>query len=214
MPGLGFLLAPKIQNLPPPFEFPRKAHCRVHGPKGHTLYQAYKPWLRDEFEFRCSYCLTRELWRDDGQSSFSADHVKPKNSYPKLVCEYDNLVYACARCNTLKSTKVGLPDPCRTSLAKHLRHRSGVFIGLTPQGRRLVEYLRLNLAERVRVRLHHLGLFEKQNRLSRADLALFGYPADLPDLSKLKPPKGNSRPAGIKTSHFARQQAGLLPPYY
>lgn len=205
----------KHAKVPPPFEFPRKAHRRVHGPKGHTSYQAYKPWLRDEFEFRCVYCLTRELWRDDGHYSFTIDHVKPKSSHMDLACEYDNLVYACARCNTLKSVKLGLPDPCRTSLAKHLKLRSGYYIPSTPLGQRLIAYLMLNSPERVSNRQRHLRLFENQVRLSREDLRLtFGYPSDLPDLSKLKPPGGNSRQAGIRMSHFARKKAGKLPLYY
>jgi hypothetical protein len=27
-----------------------------------TDYESYRPWLRDEFAFRCVYCLTRETW--------------------------------------------------------------------------------------------------------------------------------------------------------
>ena len=205
----------KRAKVPPPFEFPRKAHRRVHGPQGHTAYQAYKPWLRDEFAFRCVYCLTRELWRDDGYYGFTADHVKPKSSQPSLTCVYDNLVYACARCNYLKSVKVGLPDPCGTSLAKHLKHRSGYFIPLTPLGKRLIEHLRLNEPERRANRLRHLSLFDGQRRQARELLDFtFGYPADLPDLSRLKPPAGNTRPGGIRTSHFARKKAGTLPLYY
>ena len=202
-------------RIPPPFQFPRKAHCRVHGPRGHTSYQAYKPWLRDEFEFRCVYCLTRERWRDDGHNSFTIDHVKPKSRHDELTNDYDNLVYACARCNNLKSVKTGLPNPCETSLAKHLKHRSGVFIPLTPLGRRLIEYLRLNSPERVAHRQLHLGLFDAQTHLSQELLVLtFGYPGDLPDLSRLKPPAGNARPRGVRMSHFARRKAGTLPLYY
>jgi hypothetical protein len=45
------------------FQYPRQAHVRRHGPLGYVNYQSYKPWLRDEFEFRCVYCLWRERWR-------------------------------------------------------------------------------------------------------------------------------------------------------
>jgi hypothetical protein len=198
-----------------PFQYPSKAHRRVHGPRGHASYQAYKPWLRDEFEFRCVYCLTRERWRDDGQYSFTIDHVKPKSRYVDLTADYDNLVYCCARCNTLKSTKLGLPDPCNSTLAKHLKQGSGYFIASTPLGKRLIEYLRLNSPERVSNRLQYMLFFENRARLPHKLLGLaFGYPADLPDLARLKPPKGNSRPAGVKTTHFARKRASKLPPYY
>jgi hypothetical protein len=205
----------KRKKVPLPFRFPRKPHRRVHGPLGHKSYQAYKPWLRDEFEFRCVYCLTRERWRDDGYNSFTIDHVKPKSSHARLACDYDNLVYACSRCNTLKSVKLGLPDPCRMSLARHLKQRSGYFVALTPVGRRLIEYLRLNSTERVEYRRFFLAIFDKSDRLSPDELVwMFGYPANLPDLSKFKPPRGNSRPAGIAMSHFARQKADKLPSYY
>jgi HNH endonuclease len=207
--------ARKRAKVPPPFTFPREAHRRVHGPRGHIDYRAYKPWLRDEFEFRCVYCLTREVWRDDGQYSFTIDHVKPKDSHPELECEYDNLVYACSRCNTLKSVKVGLPDPCQTSLGRHLKFRSGLFIAVTPLGRRLIEYLRLNEDERVGTRLRQLMLLEGRGRFGRTVIALtFGYPSKLPDLTRMKPPKGNARPGGVGISHFARQKAGTLPPLY
>ena len=28
-------------------------HVRCHAPKGYQDYRSYKPWLRDEFPFRC-----------------------------------------------------------------------------------------------------------------------------------------------------------------
>lgn len=206
----------KKATVPDPFQFRDKPHCRVHGPQGHKNYTAYKQWLRDEFEFRCVYCLTRELWSSDGHNRFSADHVKPKSMHKKLTNDYDNLVYACGRCNTLKAAKLGLPDPCETSLKKHLKLlRSGHFVGKTPEGKHLIGYLRLNAAERVNDRSIRIYAFDSQERTPENILsAHFGYPPDLPDLAKLKPPKGNSRPDGLKTSHYIRQQQKKLGPYY
>src|SRR5438874_575576 len=45
-----------------PFKFATAPHARKHGPGGYETYQAYKDWLRDEFTFRCVYCLERERW--------------------------------------------------------------------------------------------------------------------------------------------------------
>lgn len=45
-----------------PFEYPGAAHQRRHGPQGYRLPDSYRPWLRDEFAFRCVYCLIREQW--------------------------------------------------------------------------------------------------------------------------------------------------------
>src|SRR4051812_13664188 len=47
-----------------PFEYPAGVHVRRHGPSGWTEYQRYRSWLRDEFCFRCVYCLLREQWLD------------------------------------------------------------------------------------------------------------------------------------------------------
>jgi hypothetical protein len=43
---------------------------------------------------------------------------------------------------------------------------------------------------------------------------LMGHPSDLPDLSPLRPPQGNSRPDGVAQSHFARRQRAELPDIY
>jgi hypothetical protein len=45
-----------------PFVYPRAAPLRRHGPAGYAQYERYRPWLRDEFAFRCVYCLKREQW--------------------------------------------------------------------------------------------------------------------------------------------------------
>lgn len=42
---------------------------------------------------------------------------------------------------------------------------------------------------------------------------LMGFPDDLPDLSKRRPP-ANSRPEGIQESYFARQARGELSEIY
>lgn len=208
-------MPPKARvKISPPFQFPRTAHHRVHGPRGHPTYQAYKPWLRDEFSFRCVYCLTREVWNDAGHNLFTIDHVKPKSLYPKLECTYENLVYACFRCNALKGAVLGLPDPCKVSLAAHLRHRDGRFFALTPTGKRLVALLNLNEPQRVITRQRYLRLFEIRHRLSSDLLTAFGYPLELPDLSSRKPPQGNARDKGVQRSYFARRQAKTLSPYY
>jgi hypothetical protein len=41
-----------------------------------------------------------------------------------------------------------------------------------------------------------------------------GFPENLPDLSKLKPPGGNERPEGIADSHYERRERGQLPEFY
>ncbi|MCI0460791.1 MAG: HNH endonuclease [Gemmataceae bacterium] len=107
-------------NWPTPFAYPSEPHQRKHGPEGYKHYEEYKPWLRDDFTFRCVYCLERELWYPDRAASFSVDHVEPQTEAPHRVCDYTNLVYACTRCNSFKR-QVRVIDPTVVALGKHLR---------------------------------------------------------------------------------------------
>jgi len=43
---------------------------------------------------------------------------------------------------------------------------------------------------------------------------LMGFPADLPNLAVLRPPGGNTRPAGVKKSCYAFRQQGKLSKTY
>jgi 5-methylcytosine-specific restriction endonuclease McrA len=82
--------------------YPLTAHQRRHAPAGYKNYQDFKPWLRDEFLFRCVYCLERERWYPNRADSFSVDHVQPKSRVPERLFDYSNLVYTCSRCNSSK----------------------------------------------------------------------------------------------------------------
>jgi HNH endonuclease len=207
----------KRVSIPPPFDFPLKPHRRVHGPKGYPKYGLYKDWLRDEFAFRCVYCLSRERWGgNDGYKGFQIDHVIPKSSHPEYETCYDNLVYCCRRCNNLKSTISKIPDPCEESFATHLKlSETGEFDALTSDGELMIDHLKLNEKTRVDERRLSLLIHAANSIYPEEVLRLrFGYP-DLPDLSKQKPPPdGNRRPRGLRRSHFARHKAGKLPPYY
>lgn len=56
--------------------YPATPHVRRHGPLGYKDYQSFKPWLRDEFTFRCVYCLLRERWfASFGSGLFGVDHL-------------------------------------------------------------------------------------------------------------------------------------------
>jgi len=73
------------------FCYPDSPYVRRHGPQGYRDYRSFKPWLRDEFGFRCVYCLWRERWYADGADTFAVDHFIPLSSRPDLICDYDNL---------------------------------------------------------------------------------------------------------------------------
>ncbi len=200
------------------YDYPSIAHERIHGPGGYSDYTTFKEWLRDEFEFRCVYCLTREKWSDAGHQMFGVDHVLPKATHKSLECEYTNLVYCCNRCNSAKLLGE-LFDPCREALGKHLSMGDSGEVGwLTTEGQKIVRGLKLNDPDRVRFRRVMNRFVQCAVRVPDGQLAqelrdLMGYPGDLPDLSQLRPPN-NSKPEGIAMSHFERRKRGELPDLY
>jgi hypothetical protein len=73
-------------------DYPDKPLVRKHGPTGYAAYETYKPWLRDEFVFRCAYCLVRERWYPNGPASLSVDHFVAQINAPDQILDYDNLI--------------------------------------------------------------------------------------------------------------------------
>lgn len=204
-----------------PFTYSDRPHVRKHGPGGYTDYARYKPWLRDEFSFRCVYCLQRERWYPNGHAGFGVEHVKPKArpEYQDLICDYRNLVYACNRCNSLKRDAIVL-DPCETSFSSHIRvSADGQIRGLTPHGCDLVDRLGLDEIGPKSARrecLRVLRLFQKQPadpEVRALYLHYFGFPEDLPDLDVLRP-EINARPAGLAEAYFRQRRDGRLAETY
>jgi hypothetical protein len=197
-----------------PFTYPPVPHERRHGPQGYAGYESYRPWLRDEFSFRCVYCLMREVW-GPFKGAYALDHFLPVASRPDLALEYDNLLYGCVSCNLSKGG-LETPDPCSSLIDSEVTvSDDGGIQATTPQARKLIEVLGLN---RPRMR-EFRELWIRVVRLAAlCDPALFqrlqAYPADLPDLSALRPPQGNTRPDGIAQSHLARRRRGQLPDTY
>jgi hypothetical protein len=203
------------------FAFPERPHIRKHGPSGYEDYRSYKDWLRDEFTFRCVYCLERERWYPSGQDAFAVEHVLPKGlpEYHHLECDYENLVYACNRCNAAKRQEVIL-DPCSQPFAEHLRvGEDGQIEGRTVQGKDLVEILGLNLEAARGVRVMYMRLLALQEKypddpeVKALGQQAFGFPEDLPDLIKLRPP-GNQRPEGAENCYQRQRELGRLSPAY
>jgi hypothetical protein len=201
-------------------EYPTERHERRHGPMGYLDYKSFKPWLRDEFSFRCVYCLWRENWCADGDGSFGVDHLRPQALSPELSCVYDNLVYACCRCNSLKQDNPVPVEPCADGLGNHLQVLlDGTVTSVSSQGQRLIEICRLNRPALVGARQRMLGLLkqlmEDGSKNSQSLLSEYlGFPPNLPALSQLHPPEGNARPDGLQASNFERRRRGDLPETY
>lgn len=91
-----------------PFTY-REKHTYRHGPCGYVDNANYRDWLRDEFTYRCVFCLLREQWgRVRGTSAL--DHFRPVSLHLELKCVYENLRYACVGCNGTKGDRL-LTDP-------------------------------------------------------------------------------------------------------
>jgi hypothetical protein len=197
-----------------PFTYPAAPHARRHGPRGYADPESYRPWLRDEFAFRCIYCLVREAW-GPLKGLYALDHFLPLVARPDLALEHDNLLYGCVSCNLSKGG-LEVPDPLSTLLDGQVKVlEDGSLCADEPQPRKLIEILGLNRPRLCEFR----ELWIRIIRLAaRCDPSLWqqlmGYPPDLPDLSGLQPPGGNFRPEGISQSHLARQQRGELPRTY
>lgn len=190
---------------PDPYRYPSAPHVRRHGPGGYANYGAYKDWLRDEFDFRCVYCLQRERWGQVGRC-FELDHFLPKAIREDLALEYDNLVYACASCNGAKNSRL-VPDPHIHAFGACLRvEDNGEITALNDEGTLLIDELDLDAAQRIEWRkliIETVSLVVEsgnENLLSQ----WMGISSKLPDLNSLRPPS-NGRPEGLLLSWNARE---------
>ena len=195
------------------FDYPESKSERVHGPTGYSSYESFRPWLRDEFTFRCVYCLKRESW---GQvtGEFELDHFQPQSVAPDRSLDYFNLVYACRRCNSAKLDQ-SIDDPLVILSFEFLVvFPDGVIASDQPQADRLIRQLDLNSPKLRRWRVMWMRIVdlakEREPSLYRQ---LAGFPEDLPNVGRLRPPD-NSRPNGIEVSWYAKRQRGQLPEIY
>jgi hypothetical protein len=195
-----------------PFIYSSSPHARRHGPRGYADYQSYRPWLRDEFVFRCVYCLLRERWILGG---LHIDHFCPVALHPELATTYDNLLYACASCNAAKRD-LELPDPTLHLLADSIQVLAdGTIEASTPEASRIVKLLGLNTPKYREYRLMWIEIVAlARNHDPDLYQRMMSFPNDLPDLATLAPPDGNDRSEGVKSSHFEQKKSGNLPETY
>ena len=197
------------------FEYPALPHQRRHGPSGYKDYGSYRDWLRDEFMFRCVYCLHREQWYSRS-GTFHIDHFVPVSTDPEGTLRYANLTYACTTCNEAKADILGLPDPCTVSFRECIEiEADGRVVAKNEGGQRLRDVLRLNSSVNVEYRSRMIRILEALLRSGEIDLyqELMGFPSELPDLRLKRVPK-NDRPEGVASCYFALRERGELPRIY
>jgi hypothetical protein len=206
-----------------PYAVPKKPQARLHGPAGYKDYRKYKPWLRDEFKFRCVYCMQREKWEKSGYRGFHVDHRVPQSVDETKILEYDNLVYSCGMCNTYKSDEI-MPDPCEVPLGLHYEFdENGSAKSLSgEQGEAYIEILGLNEEEAVDYRARWMQTLREFNALcdtlqepkrNKMLERWFGYPIDIPDLRLQRPPT-NSKEQNETFCHYALLKRGEIERVY
>ncbi len=197
-----------------PFTYPTTSHIRKHGPSGYKNYQYYRDWLRDEFSFRCVFCLNREQWVM-GRSVWEIDHIVPQSLFPLGKCLYDNLLYVCRQCNLNKSDQL-VSDPCQIAFGDCLVVQDdGTINALNEAGELLVKTLRLNNQDYTHFRqliIQAIRSFFLHDR--DAYIQWMRYPLSLPDLSNIKAPLSNTKPESVNDSFYARRCRGELPETY
>lgn len=201
----------RIDLTPHPYAYPSEPHLRRHGPAGYTDYKSYRPWLEDEFSFRCVYCLSRMVWAPT--QTWVVDHLVSRRERPDLLCDYDNLVLACAFCNGQKGSKA-VPDPCRVAYARLLTVEcDGTVTAHGADGVQLLKRLRLNHPHLTAERAKTIRILTVLAQHDPAEFErLMGFPDRLPDLRRKR--GKNLRPAGLEQSYHAQRLRGELPKTY
>lgn len=193
---------------PFPFQYPLTPLVRKHAPSYEPKWEPYREWLRDDFDFRCIYCLQRERW-GKRRAVFAIDHIVPR-AEGGAPCDYGNLAYACASCNSAKSDSA-VPHPEQHAYGKCVEvDEEGRIRAKNREGKLLIRALRLDDEENTgfrRVRIQEL----KSHAENAPELfeRLMSFPEDLPDLQSKQPPR-NAKPDSWKQSHLAMNNAGKI----
>lgn len=126
-----------------------------------TDYRRFRPYIREDFEHCCAYCLLPEQLAG-GQENFELDHFRPRSRFAHLVSEYSNLYYACHVCNRekrdhwpcngLQAQGYRFVDTCSDDFSSHFRYHNGEWQPLSPAGEYTAERIRLNRIHLVRQR--------------------------------------------------------------
>ncbi len=191
------------------FVYPDSPRDRKHGPHGYSDVQSFRPWLRDEFSFRCVYCLIREQW-GRVQGEFDIEHFEPNSISPGARLQYENLVYSCHTCNLKKGSGI-VADPIKHLTTKTIAIKpDGSVVGLTVEAKRIIEKVALNSSTMIRWRLLWIRFIQMATEHDPLLLnEVMKYPDDLPDLVALNP-QGNTKQDGLAQSHFEKRDRGDL----
>lgn len=156
-----------------------------------------KMYLRNDFHFECAYCRMRE--QDTGvlgENYFEKDHFVARNSGADMDLDsYDNMVYACSKCNGNKSDNNAelLLNPCEDDIYQgtnpHVKNlgKTGQYqlVGNTEKGRQYINILQLNSKFYREMRERQEQADAANNELKKLMNEICGV-ADVPDEFLLK----------------------------
>ena len=152
-------------------------------------YKKYKPYLREDFHYRCVYCSIHEN-EYGGPRGFTVEHFRPKKIFADLINDYANLLYGCEICNPFKRKDwpsdnplidgVGYIDPCEHDYDDHFRVNGFEIEGLTQVARYMIERLHLNRRQLIKLKkkrfdeetTHTETLLELKKQLDIIDTAV------------------------------------------
>lgn len=106
--------------------------------------------LCDMYSGCCAYC--------EGSlnitSSARIDHFRPRNLFPQLTYEYDNLNYSCEKCNRNKSDlwDEDYFSPSEEDPEKHIRFEGILACKLDDRGQKMINLLKLNDNDRLKLK--------------------------------------------------------------
>ena len=159
------------------------------------------------------YRLKRETW---GQvtAEFDLAHFEPQSLNLRLRLDYLNLVYACRRCNAVKRAGV-VANPFRLLRAALVTTLAdGSLMSGDSDTQLLIRQLDLNSPQLKSWPVMWMRIVDlAKGRDRRLYFQLVGFPEDLPNLSKRKPPQ-NARQEGLEHCWFARRKRDNLPAWY
>lgn len=193
---------------PFPFQYPLTPLVRKHAPSYAPRWESYRDWLRDDFDFRCVYCLQRERW-GKRRAGFAIDHIVPRAS-GGAPCDYGNLAYACASCNSAKSDSA-VPHPEQNAYGECVEvNEKGDIRAKNREGKALIRALLLDDEENTGFRRDRIRELKSHTKNDPEQFQrLMSFPDNLPDLESRRS-SANAKPDSWKQSHLAMNNGGKI----
>ncbi len=128
-----------------------------------------KKALKDSTNNKCMYCESKITHIDYGD----VEHIKPKSTFPNEKYNWDNLGFACIKCNRenkLEKYSTDFIDPFIIDPENHLDAVGGIIISVngSTSGSTTIDIVKLNRTELLEKR--YCELIEFQNLIEKYNL--------------------------------------------